>query len=208
MNSKGFFSVFVAAFAVIFLISTFYSQSVQFESQSRAAELGVLQQELSKDWFMVRNALVNFASDAILFSIEEQYTAANGALSITECNSNEITSYDYASDVNDYWHSAVLQMNKRFGTNCDVNVSGDVRQYFEGPSIPMNSVLDAERAYGLLSCTRSSAKSSLTIKQPFVIRKDVRVPASCTIEVWDILGSSDAVFPIDFEELDVTQTYP
>lgn len=194
MNSKAFFSIFVAAFAVIFLISLFYAQSVQFETQSRAAELGVLQQALSKDWFMARNALANFASDAMLTKIQ----LPDPPNPSVNCTTAHFSATDYGPDINDYWHSAILYMNAKFGTQCDVNLSGDIKFLMENSPTP-NEYHGGERAYGLLSCTRSTPHATLTIKRPFVIRKEVTLKYTgpptnweCDMNVFDILGDNPA----------------
>ncbi len=213
MNSRGFFSVFVGAFAIIFLIATFYAQSIHYESQTRAAELGVLQQELSKDWFLARNALSNFAADGIIFSIERQYNAqhAPGILSAANCIPQDILGYDYAVDVDVYWDTALTHMNNNFGTHCDANLSGDVQDLLEGTSFGQPRVMNGERAYGLLSCTRSSPTATLTVKKPFVIRKNVTVSpgTTCLISVFDILGSNDdPLLGPAYSKLDVSHGYP
>ena len=205
MNSRAFFSIFVSAFAVIFLISFFYAQSVRFETQSRETEMGILQQSLSKDWFLTRNALSNFASDAILSSIEAQYSP-----SLSQCNSGTILNLDFADDINDAWDSVTFYTNQNFGTNCDVNLSGDMEVLLENSPPDVEKVLSGERAYGLLSCTRSTPNATLTLTRPFVIRKDVRVKltplVSCDVNVFDILGDNGST--VIFEKQDVNKSYP
>ncbi len=201
--SRGFFSIFVGAFAVVLLISFFYSQSVHYQTDSHAAELSVIQQSLSKDWFMTRNALANFASDAIL----EHIALQNPAPSLGNCNQS-FASLDYATQVESYWDEAVKHINDNFGTNCDVNLSVEVQNLVEGITLPAPSVLDEERSYGLLSCSRSTATGALTIKRPFVIRKDVRISSNglaCVVSVFDILGDNPSGYR--YEKIDVNQAF-
>ena len=201
--SKGFFSAFVASFAVILIISFFQSYLVQEKTSIREVEVGVLQQGLSKDWFLVRNALTNFASEAILESIETNYSPGPSSCTIP------ITT-NYAPDINAYWDNVVTYMNGQFGVNCDVNVSGDLQRTLEAPSAPINEIRSRSRGYGILSCSRSTETAFLSITRPFVIRKDVRTtlgPGGCTVRIYDILGDNPPA-GIPFEKLDVEKTYP
>lgn len=203
MMSRGFFSAFVASFAIILIISFFQSYLVQEKTAIREAEVGVLQQSLSKDWFLLRNALTNFASEAILESIETNFSPGPSSCAIPSAT-------DYAPDINAYWDDVVTYMNGQFGVNCDVNLSGDLQRSLEGPSAPINEIRSRSRGYGLLSCTRSSGVASLSITRPFVIRKDVRTtlgPGGCTVRIFDILGDNPSA-GIPFERLDVEKTYP
>lgn len=203
MMFRGFFSVFVGAFAVVLLISFFYSQSVHIQTDAHAAELSVIQQSVSKDWFMTRNALTNFASDAIL----EHISLQSPPPSLANC-SQSLTSLDYATQVESYWDAAVNQINGRYGANCDVNLSVEVQNLVEGLYLPAPSVLDEERAYGLLSCSRATTNGELTIKRPFVIRKDVRIASNglaCVISVFDILGDNPSGYR--YEKIDVNQAF-
>lgn len=202
--SRGFFSIFVGAFAVVLLISFFYAQSVHFQVDSHAAELSVIQQSVSKDWFMTRNALANFASDAIL----EHISLQSPPPSLANCNQS-FASLDYAPQVESTWDEAVTYINANFGANCDVNLSVDVQNLLEGINLPAPSVLDESRAYGLLSCTRSTSTGEITIKRPFVIRKDVRIASNglaCVVSVFDILGDNPSGYR--YEKIDVNQAFP
>jgi hypothetical protein len=209
MNSKGFFSIFVTAFAVIFLISLFYAQSLHFEIQTRDAELGTLHQALSKDWFLARNALANFASDAILHKISVTDPLPKNSYCGIDFDPHYNSTFDYGPDINAYWDTAIAYMNTNFGTNCDANLSGDIERQMEGPSAS-EAVRTGERAYGLLSCTRSTAHSTQTLTRPFVIRKEVRniyLPnIECEVNVFDMLGNNPAE-GINFEKLDVNRVF-
>ncbi len=208
MNTRAFFSVFVGVFAIALLISTLYVQSVRYETEFRVEELSVLNQELSKDWFLARNAYVNFASDAILASIESQYLLAQGVpLSNVSCNAIVIQGFNYAPFVESYWDNASDFMETRYGLNCDVNLDVELYNAFETPDIVVSEVRDTLRAYGLLSCSRSSSHGAQTITHPFVIRKDVRVtsaPLECDVNVFDVLGSTVAN---PFEKQDVNKAF-
>ncbi len=205
MTSRGFFSVFVTAFAVIFLISFFYAQSVQYDSQSRSAELGVMQQELSKDWFMARNALTNFASDAILNKIETNVPAPGP----NSCNG--LTVLEFNDAVDNYWDAATSYMNARFGTNCDANLSVDVQNRLENLALAVPSVLNDKRAYGILSCSRSTSTSSLTVVRPFVIHKRITTTDSaaieCDVNVFDVLGDNPTPGNYRYSKQDVNKAF-
>ncbi len=206
MNSRAFFSVYVALFALIFLISLFYAQRSHFDLQSREAEVGVLHQQLSKDWFLLRNSLSNFASDAILSRIDAQHP-----FSPVNCNFVDIVNYDYGADINAAWDDVTAHTNTNFGTNCDVNLSGEAYLQFESAVPNPNVVRSGQRAYGILSCTRSTTHATLTLRHAFVIRKEVRVQnipsVGCVLSVYDRLGDNPSA-GINFEKLDVNKTYP
>ncbi len=205
MISRGFFSVFVSAFAVIFLISFFYSQSVQYNTQFHSAELGVVSQSLSKDWFMVRNALENFASDAILQKIATQLPPPG-----PNCVPTNYDTLEFNDAVEAYWDNATLYMNTNFGTNCDVNLSVYMQNRLEGLALTSPSVRDDKRAYGILSCTRASSNSSLTVSRPFVIHKNIVITPSfvnCNVEVFDVLGSNSLPGSTPYSKLDVSQVF-
>lgn len=207
MISRGFFSIFVTAFAVIFLISLFYAQSLHFEIQTRDAEMGTLHQALSKDWFLARNALSNFASDAILHKISVSDPLPKNWRCGVDASYD--ASFNYGPDINAYWDTAIIYMNANFGTNCDVNLSGDLERQIEGSSAS-EVVRTGERAYGILSCTRSTAHTTQTLTRPFVIRKEVRAKLTsgveCDVNVFDVLGNNPSE-GINFEKQDVNRAF-
>ena len=204
MISRGFFSAFVGAFAIVLLISLLYSQSIQYDAQSNAETLAIVNEQVSKDWFLARNALENFASDAILNDIQTRFSPTPPG-----CNAGAINGADFSVAVETYFDDTISFMNTNYGLNCDANLDVGVRNTFENPDIPSVRVLSNERAYGLLSCTRSTGDISLTIKHPFVIRKEVVVTGGgalpCTVSIHDRLGDSPTS---SYDVVDVTQSFP
>lgn len=208
MNTRAFFSVFVTLFAIIFLVSLFHAQHTKQDLQAREMELSMLHQHLSKDWFLARNALSNFTSDAVLNKIKGSVN------NYATCASFAVpTTIDFAPDVNAYWDTALNYMNARFLTHCDANLSGAIEVQMSETYPALEEFRSNERAYGLLSCTRSTNNASLTITRPFVVRKlvekDIIVPGSaCRISVYDILGTNDnPTLNYSHKKLDVNETF-
>gem|GEM_PF-6927544 len=168
----------------------------------------MLHQQLSKEWFLVRNALSNFTSDAMLNHVR----AVDGVIDYDGCNAYVPSSSNFASDVNSYWDQVTNYSNLRFSTNCDVNLSGGIELQMEGPSLTIEELRSNERAYGLLSCSRATNNASLTITRPFVVRKlvekDYPSPGQCRISVYDILGTNDnPALKYSHRKLDVNATF-
>ena len=205
MRSQGFFSVFVGAFAIALLISLLYSQSVQYDSQSQAESLAIVNEQVSKDWFLARNALENFAADAILFDIRTPSSPSS-----SNCNAGVISGANFGTEVENYFDQATTFMHVNYGLNCDANLDVRVHNTLENTSLsPPEAVRSDTRAYGLLTCTRSSGDVSLTITHPFVLRKEVAVSGGgvvpCVVNIYDRLGDTGSPA---YRVLDVTQSFP
>lgn len=189
MNRSGFFSAFLAGFAIILMIAVLYASSARSATQSHVDETLIAQQELSKDWFLARNVYVNFASDAIVSQI-------------TSCTVSSAT--DYSSSVTAYWVAARAFMLATYGVDCNALLDSDLKASFEGPLEENMEVQDNAPAYALLHCKRTIGKTTLELTHPFVIRKDIRVTGpgpACTVDVYDVLGDPAGT-------IDVTKTFP
>ncbi len=180
--NRGFFSAFLAGFAIILMIAVLYTSSARSTTQSHVDETLIAQQELSKDWFLARNVFVNFASDAI-------------ASKITSCSPPS----DYGDVVANYWSVARTHMLTAYGVDCIASLDGDLKESFGFLNDTM--VTDNDPAFALLHCSRTIGETTLELTHPFVIRKNVEIipgVPSCTVNVYDTHANSTP-------ELDVTK---
>jgi hypothetical protein len=175
---RGFFSAFVALLGVLLLISLLYTQSGRNAATFEAGDVVMVQQLLSRDWVLARNAYSNFAADAMAQQV------------VSNDSSHACTApTDFSVEVNNYWNAVYIQL-KKYGVDCRAVLSADLQSALEGFSFPQ--VGDDARAYAILTCIRSIGNVDLNIQHPFVFRKDVQVYSSgigvCDVNVFDTLG--------------------
>ncbi|MDP2666990.1 MAG: hypothetical protein Q8P05_05830 [Candidatus Diapherotrites archaeon] len=206
--NRGFFSAFIALMGVLLLISLIYSNTSQSRLDHTRDTVFLAEQLLAKDHFLARNAFQNFAADAIYDKMKNDNS--NGI------SCPDLSNVDFARAVQSYWTVTSNYMTNNFGLSCtaDLDESGDIEIVYEpGCGINCGKVLSNKRSYALLTCTRTVGDITLTLKQPFVIRKVIEStvnaanPAECDLLVADALGV-DALPPPKpkYVEVDVMGT--
>lgn len=212
--NRGFFSVFVATFAIVFLIGLTYTQSSRFPTESTEERILVLQQQLSKEWFMARNAYVNFSSDAIFEQVASNNPNSSG---VAGCNPAWVDpAVDFGPSVQSYWDSVYGYLRTNYGVDCRAVLDVDVHNKLESTNLSgPETVTNGSRAYARLTCLKNGGGIDLNLTHPFVIKKKMEISLNtgvqCDVNVFDIMGDIPqlGVFPpVPYKELDVNQAFP
>lgn len=192
MNSRGFFSVILATFAVILFIALIYAQSARDDTETRANQLLAVQQELSKNWFMARNAYSNFAADAMADQIKTDVPPAACTF--------PVATTDFSGNIQSYWDD-VKDMLESKGIDCTAVLSNELYNDLGESNHASLEVHSGERAYGILTCLASAGSTTLNMTQPFVIKKEVLVSVpsigQCNVQVYDNLGAFHVAKDVD-----------
>ncbi|MFH0970921.1 MAG: hypothetical protein V1776_05725 [Candidatus Diapherotrites archaeon] len=171
---RGFFSALVALLGILLLISLFYTQSARNDSYSHAEESLVVQQLVYRDWFLSRNAYVNFASDAIFEQVADE-------VSYPSCN---FTNDDFTNVVNQYWSDVYSHMKAHFGVDCYATLPVGI---IVKDDIPVEATL---------TCYRKIGEVDMNITHPFIFRKDVEVVdvlGTCKTTIFDTHGIASGI---------------
>lgn len=184
---RGFFSVVVVGMAVILLIAIFYAQQSQLVSEQETTRSLVVQQTLSKEWFLARQAYSQFAADAIAEALDTQL---NGPFSAGSCPNGSVGG-DFTTAVNARW----ADVNVFLQNNADVNCWAIIAPALESSAcgiacLPYGEIRSQQEVFVQLTCAKDIQGVLHQLSYPFTLNKRIELN-------WNSVGSTCSVIVSD-----------
>ncbi len=199
---RGFFSTVVVGIAVILLIAIFYAQQSQQLSQNEMARSLVVQQSLSKEWFLARQAYSHFASDAIVEALDAQLT---GPFSLASCSGPIAT--DFAPAVALRWNDVNVFLQQNVDVNCQAVISPTLELATCAPAgcPPYGDVRSQGDVFVELICSKNINGIQHQLAYPFTLNKKIELSWNAALSQCHVIVS-DAIPVSPIIEVDHTLT--
>lgn len=184
---KGFFSTVVVGMAVILLIAIFYAQQSQLTSEQETTRSLLVQQALSKEWFLARQAYSQFASDAIAETVDVQL---NGPFNAGSCPNGPLGA-DFAAAVATRWNDVNVFLQQHADVNCSASISAGLESNACGIACaPFGELRSQQDVFVSLVCTKDAQGTLHQLAYPFTLNKRIELS-------WDSLTSTCRVIVSD-----------
>lgn len=193
---RGFFSTVVVGMAVILLIAIFYAQQSQVISEQESMRSLIVQQSLSKEWSLARQAYSQFASDAIAEAMDVQL---NGPFSAGTCPNGPVGA-DFSTAVGLRWNDVNVFLQQHLDVNCHAIISPSLESSACGSACaPYGDVISGQDVLVSLTCSKQASNGRLhQLAFPFTLNKLIVLSwdapsSSCRVMVSDNIPSPSIV---------------
>lgn len=193
---RGFFSTVVVGMAVILLIAIFYAQQSQVISEQESVRSLIVQQSLSKEWSLARQAYSQFASDAIAEALDAQL---NGPFSVATCPNGPVGA-DFSAAIAVRWNDVNLFLQQNLDVNCHAVISPSLESSACGLACsPYGDVISGQDVLVSLTCSKQASNGGLhQLSFPFTLNKLISLnwdapSSSCRAIVSDNMASPPIV---------------
>jgi hypothetical protein len=171
-------------------------------SQDEVSRSFVIQQSLSKEWFLARQSYSQFASDAIAESLDAQLT---GPFSAASCPTGPIAS-DFAPAVALRWNDVNVFLQHNVDVNCQATISPTLELGACGaPCAPYGDVRSQQDVFVELICSKTIGGVHHQLAYPFTLNKKIELSWNAALSQCHALVSDNIASP-PLLEIDATLT--